>query len=72
MANTTIHRGQVIDTSQLESSGRVRVAVPGGASMWAPVCYTCACAWGVQSGATVIVAYEGGDASRPVVLGQIG
>jgi hypothetical protein len=37
----------------------------------APVCYSCSCAWAIQTGATVAVAFEGGDPARPIVLGQI-
>lgn len=74
MALYGVYRGVVQDASQLADSGRVRVNVPmaGSTGNWAPVTYTCACAWGIQTGATVMVAFEGGDPSRPVVLGQVG
>lgn len=68
-----VYRGTVQDTAQLAGSGRVRVSVPAISSggNWAPVAYSCSCAWGIQTGATVLVCFEGGDANRPVVLGQI-
>ncbi len=68
-----VYRGRVLDTSDLAARGRVRIMVPavGAASVMAPVVYTCNCAWGIQVGATVIVAFEGGDVAMPVVLGQI-
>jgi hypothetical protein len=69
-----VYRGFVTDGSQLDSGGRVRVTVPaiGGASApVAPVCSTCNCAWGIQTGDEVVVAFEGGDPARPVVLGMI-
>jgi len=68
-----VYRGMVQDATQLTNSGRVQVTVPSvpGGSGLAPVVYSCNAAWAIQSGATVLVCFEGGDASRPVVLGQI-
>ena len=68
-----VYRGKVLDTSQLAARGRVRIMVPavGASSVNTPVCYTCNCAWGIQVGATVMVAFEGGDVAFPVVLGQV-
>jgi uncharacterized protein involved in type VI secretion and phage assembly len=73
MPNYGMHRGRVVDATELSSNGRVRVQVPslGLSSSAAPVAYTSSCAWGIQVGAVVLVAFEGGDISRPVVVGQI-
>ncbi len=74
MALQGVFRGRVVDASELNTRGRVRVMVPnvGGAnSMPAPVAYSCNCAWGIQVGSTVVVAFEGGNADFPIVLGQI-
>jgi len=69
-----VYRGTVLDTADAQGKGRVKVAVPavaGSSVQWASVCYSCNCARGIRSGAVVMVAFEAGDASRPVVLGQI-
>jgi hypothetical protein len=69
-----VHRGFVVDASQLGTGGRVQVTVPAVGGMTAPVapvCSTCNCAWSVEAGDEVIVAFEGGDPARPIVLGVI-
>jgi hypothetical protein len=69
-----VYRGNVLDASTIGSNGHVTVNVPAVGAMTnavAPVCYSCSCAWAIQTGATVAVAFEGGDPSRPIVLGQI-
>jgi Type VI secretion system/phage-baseplate injector OB domain len=73
MALLGVYRGQVVDASDLNTSGRVKVRVPqaAGGTSTAPVCYSCNCAWSIRTGATVIVAFEGGNTNYPVVLGQI-
>jgi hypothetical protein len=44
------------------------VGVTGAA---APVVYSCMADWSLQVGAQVIVAFDNGDNSRPIVLGQV-
>ena len=69
-----VYRGFVLDASAIGNGGRVTVNVPAVGAMTnavAPVCYSCSCAWAIQTGATVAVAFEGGDPARPIVLGQI-
>ncbi|HKG01370.1 MAG TPA: phage baseplate assembly protein V [Xanthobacteraceae bacterium] len=73
MAFNGVYRGQVVDASTLGSSGKVKVVVPSVSSdaMWAPVCYSCSCAWGIRSGSSAIVAFENGSPNYPIVIGQI-
>jgi Type VI secretion system/phage-baseplate injector OB domain len=73
MAMFGVYRGQITDTNDPTGSGRVKVRVPqiGGVNAWAPVCYSCNGGWGITVGSAAIVAFEGGDLNRPVVLGQI-
>jgi uncharacterized protein involved in type VI secretion and phage assembly len=68
-----VYRGRLTDISDLGGSGRVRVSVPqlGISAAAAPVAYNCSAAWGMQVGASVIVAFESGDLQRPIVLGQV-
>jgi hypothetical protein len=69
-----VYRGTVGANNDPTGRGRVKVSVPatGVDSVWAPVCL----AGGgpvamIQVGATVVVAFEGGDATRPIVLGRL-
>ena len=70
-----VYRGMIVNTADPEGSGRVQVRVPSVlmATVWAPVCT----AFGAPPNAvpsiasTVLVAFEGGDAQHPVVLGEI-
>ena len=67
-----VYRGRLTDVTELASAGRVRVSVPavGVTSAAAPVVYSCMADWSLQVGAQVIVAFDNGDNSRPIVLGQ--
>jgi len=67
MAWYGVYRGVVLDGTDPQSSGRVKVNVEGRQS-WAPVVLTGA---KIQVGASVIVAYEHGDPSQPIVLGRV-
>lgn len=69
-----VYRGMVVSSGDPMKAGRVQVQVPaaGIQSTWAPVCVSGAA--GVPSipvGAKVVVAFEGGDASLPIVLGRL-
>ena len=68
-----IYRGMLTDVSRLGGTGRVKVTVPQLAitSAEAPVAYNCRADWDLSVGCTVIVAFENGDRSHPVVLGQV-
>lgn len=69
-----VYIGMVIDSDDPMSSGRARVAVPamGVDGSWAPVCRAAGAPFGViPVGSRVVVAFEGGDPTHPVILGQI-
>jgi phage baseplate assembly protein V len=74
-----VYRGTVTATDDPEQLGRVRVAVAAVAGIeraWAPVATLAAGAnrgtWFVpESGDEVFVAFEAGDARRPIVLGSL-
>jgi uncharacterized protein involved in type VI secretion and phage assembly len=75
MAFFGVYRGVVTDSNDPSGSGRVKVNVPAvGAEAWALVALppTVGPSAKFQTGATVIVAFEQGDAGRPVVLGRVG
>ena len=70
-----VYRGTVSDTSDPAGIGRVMVSVPAlGLEAWALAALPPAADSSAkfQVGASVVVAFEGGDAARPVVLGQVG
>jgi len=71
-----IYRGVIINSADPDGGGRVQVRVPAVmavANAWAPVCT----AFGAPPnatphiGGTVLVAFEGGDVTHPVVLGAL-
>ena len=68
-----VYRGSITNTSDPTAARRVQVLIPsiaGATSVWAPVCAPFGAAAGTpRLGATVWVAFENGDAARPVVLG---
>jgi len=70
-----VYRAVVLDTSDPTHVGRVLVSVPTlGLEVWALVVLppTAGSSASFKVGANVVVAFEGGDSSRPVVLGQLG
>jgi len=74
MALYGVYRGVVTDSNDPLGSGRVRVSVPTvSAESWALVALPAIVGPSAkfQTGATVIVAFEQGDAARPVVLGRV-
>jgi phage baseplate assembly protein V len=74
-----VYRGKVTATDDPEQLGRVRVAVTGISGTeraWAPVATLAAGpnrgTWFVpESGDEVVVAFEAGDARRPIVIGSL-
>lgn len=71
-----IYRGIILNSADPQAAGRVQVRVPnvfGAESAWAGVCMPFGASTGTrpQIGSQVWVMFEGGDPSRPVVLGAI-
>ncbi len=64
-----VFMGTVTDATDPLRSGRARVQVPAvpGADGWAPSCAT-----NLRPGDKVVVAFEAGDQTRPVVIGKVG
>jgi len=74
MAYFGVYRGVVADSNDPNQSGRVQIRVPSlGATAWAMVASPLGSTptVRVQPGTTVVVAFEQGDLSRPVVLGRM-
>jgi hypothetical protein len=72
-----LYRGVVTDAQDPSANGRVKVRVAdlGGNDVWAVVVSPIGVKKDggfVSAGAAVIVGFERGDPSRPVVLGRIG
>jgi hypothetical protein len=62
-------RGVVVDSTDPLRAGRAKVQMPAvpGADTWAD-----SCVGGLRPGDKVIIAFEGGDQMRPIVIGKIG
>lgn len=67
MALFGVYRGTVLDDTDPQVTGRVKVNVEGRQG-WALVTVT---GPKLQVGTTVIVAFEHGDPDMPVVLGRV-
>jgi len=71
-----LYRGVITDAQDPTANGRVKVRVAdlGSTDVWAVVCspFGGSSAGMVNAGTAVIVGFERGDPSRPVVLGRIG
>ena len=67
--NSGVFRATVVDVGDPEQRGRIRIARADGEAVWAEVLVTGAPP--LATGATVIVANEGGDPMRPLVLGAL-
>src|SRR5262245_47914404 len=76
MAQFGVYYGIVSNTADPEASGRVQIQTPtvmAATGQWAPVCTAVGASpnAALPIGSTVLVAFEGGDVSRPVVLGTV-
>jgi Type VI secretion system/phage-baseplate injector OB domain len=67
MALFGVYRGTVVNNNDPQVSGRVQVNVEGRTN-WALATISSPA---LQIGASVIVAFEHGDANFPVILGQV-
>ncbi len=75
MAFYGVYLGQIVSNQDPSNAGRVQVRLPmTGQTAWALVASPLgsAASGRAQPGAKVVVAFEGGDPSRPVVLGRVG
>lgn len=70
-----VHIGTIVNNVDPTGKGRAMVRIPaiaGAASMWAPVCRPFAATAGAPAiGGRAVVAFEGGDPDRPIILGMI-
>jgi len=70
-----LYRGVVVDNQDPTASNRVKVQVPelGSNTAWAMVClpFGGQQAGIVGAGTQVVLGFERGDPSRPIVLGRI-
>lgn len=70
-----VYMGTVVNNVDPTGKGRAMVrisAIVGGQSAWAQVCRPFGATGGaVPTGGNVVVAFEGGDLERPIVLGAI-
>ena len=77
MSFFAVYRATVTDTVDPQGKGRIQVTIPAVATavQWAAVCLPTAVGSGAvqlpEVGSAVWVAFEGGDASRPVYLGVL-
>ena len=68
-------RAQIADTNDPTDRGRVRISAPlafGQDRPWADVLRPGGGKASYRRGDVVIVAFEGGDPGRPIVLGSVG
>lgn len=75
MAYYGVYVGLVVGNQDPTNAGRVQVRLPMiGQTAWALVASPLGSASSgrAQPGSKVVVAFEGGDPSRPVVLGRVG
>jgi len=69
-----VYRGTVGANNDPTGRGRVKISVPiaNVDSVWAPVCLPAGGSTAsIHVGATVVVAFEGGDPGSPIVLGRL-
>ena len=74
MAYYGVYLGVITDNNDPQQSGRVQIRLPWlGSTAWALVASPIGSVptGRIQAGATVVVAFERGDPSRPVVLGRV-
>ncbi len=75
MAFYGVYLGQIVNNQDPSNAGRVQVRLPMiSEAAWAPVASPLGSAPSgrAQPGSKVVVAFEGGDPSRPIVLGRVG